>query len=757
MTFRRNYISYYIFKRAKGVLPRLSTTEREAIEAGDVWWDADLFTGNPDWATLLAEAPAKLSTEEQAFLDGPVAELCAMLDDWHINWDLRDLQPQVWAFLKAHKFFAMIIPKQYGGLGFSAYAHSEVVRKLSSRSITAAVTAMVPNSLGPGELLLQFGTKAQRDYWLPRLADGSEIPCFGLTSPEAGSDAASMVDSGIVCRGTFDDREVLGIRLTWHKRYITLGPIATVLGLAFKLRDPDHLLGTNEDVGITVALVPTHLPGVEIGRRHLPALHVFQNGPNWGRNVFVPMDHVIGGVEQVGKGWKMLMSALAAGRGISLPSLSSAGAVYAAHTTGAYARIREQFHIAIGKFEAIQERLGRLAATAYLVDAARRMTCAALDAGHKPAVVTAIMKSQATERLRVSINDAMDVHGGKAIMEGPHNYLGSLYRAVPIGITVEGANIVTRSLIQFGQGAIRSHPYILKEMLALEDGDQVRGLDAFDRAFWAHFGHAITNTFRAWSRSWTGGLFAPAPDAGKTTQFYRQLGRYAAAFALSVDMTLLTLGGDLKRKEMISARFGDLLSELYLLSAVLKRWQDEGRQDGDLPLVEWCMNSGIATIGMRFDEIFANFPNRFVAGVLRFIIHPFGPRRRGPSDSLTRACASLLLEPSATRDRLTVGLFHPDDDGGLARLERAFKLTNAAQPLRDRLRNARIHDIDQARSKGLINDSEAVQFRETEAAVAAAIDVDDFSPDKLTHRDANPTQGGRPSPAQEPPRPAAAE
>jgi acyl-CoA dehydrogenase len=445
MTFRRNYISYYIFKRAKGVLPRLSTTEREAIEAGDVWWDADLFTGNPDWATLLAEAPAKLSTEEQAFLDGPVAELCAMLDDWHINWDLRDLQPQVWAFLKAHKFFAMIIPKQYGGLGFSAYAHSEVVRKLSSRSITAAVTAMVPNSLGPGELLLQFGTKAQRDYWLPRLADGSEIPCFGLTSPEAGSDAASMVDSGIVCRGTFDDREVLGIRLTWHKRYITLGPIATVLGLAFKLRDPDHLLGTNEDVGITVALVPTHLPGVEIGRRHLPALHVFQNGPNWGRNVFVPMDHVIGGVEQVGKGWKMLMSALAAGRGISLPSLSSAGAVYAAHTTGAYARIREQFHIAIGKFEAIQERLGRLAATAYLVDAARRMTCAALDAGHKPAVVTAIMKSQATERLRVSINDAMDVHGGKAIMEGRHNYLGSLYRAVPIGITVEGAPISLRA------------------------------------------------------------------------------------------------------------------------------------------------------------------------------------------------------------------------------------------------------------------------------------------------------------------------
>ena len=757
MTFRRDHISRYIFSWAKGVLPTLSNTEREAIEAGDVWWDADLFTGNPDWTKLLAEAPAKLSPDEQAFVDGPVEQLCTMLDDWKVNWELRDLPPEAWSFLKANKFFAMIIPKRYGGLGFSAYAHSEVVRKLSTHSITAAVTAMVPNSLGPGELLLQFGTKEQQDYWLPHLADGSEIPCFGLTSPEAGSDAASMVDSGIVCCGTFDGRDVLGIRLNWHKRYITLGPIATVLGLAFKLRDPDHLLGTNEDIGITVALVPTHLPGVDIGRRHFPALNVFQNGPNWGRDVFLPMDHVIGGVEQVGKGWKMLMSALAAGRGISLPSLSAAGAVYTAHTTGAYARIREQFHISIGKFEAIQERLGRLAATAYLLDAARRMTCAALDAGHKPAVVTAIMKSQATERLRVSVNDAMDVHGGKAIMEGPQNYLGSLYRAVPIGITVEGANIVTRSLIQFGQGAIRSHPYILREMLALEDDDHARGLDAFDRAFWAHVGHAIVNTFRAWGRSWSGGLFAPAPNAGKTTQFYRQLNRYTAAFALSVDMTLLTLGGDLKRKEMISARFGDLLSELYLLSAVLKRWQDEGRQDADLPLVEWCMHSGMVTIATRFDEIFANFPSRLVAGLLRLVIQPLGPRRRGPSDSLTRACATLILEPSATRDRLTVDLFHPKDDGGLARLENAFKLTAAAQSLRDRMNKAHVHDIDQALKQNLIDASEAAQLKETAQAVALAIAVDDFTAEELTHHDADLAQGDRPSPAQKPPRPAAAE
>jgi acyl-CoA dehydrogenase len=460
-SFRRDLITKPVFRVAKRALPSLSNTEREAIEAGDVWWDADLFTGNPDWAKLLAFPAAALSDEEAAFLAGPVEQLCHMVDDWQVNWELHDLSPEVWAFLKANKFFAMIIPKEYGGLGFSAYAHSEVIRKLSSRSLSTAVTAMVPNSLGPGELLLQFGTKAQQDYWLPRLARAEEIPCFGLTSPEAGSDAASMVDSGIVCRGQFDGQDVLGIRLNWHKRYITLGPIATVLGLAFKLHDPDHLIDDREEIGITLALVPTNLPGVEIGRRHFPAMHVFQNGPNWGHDVFIPMDHVIGGIDQVGKGWKMLMSALAAGRGISLPSLSAAGAAFSAKATGEYARVREQFHVPIAEFGAIEERLGRLAATAYLLDAARRMTCAAIDAGHKPAVVTAIMKSQATDRMRVSVNDAMDVHGGKGIMEGPLNYLGSLYRGIPIGITVEGANIVTRSLIQFGQGAIRSHPYLL--------------------------------------------------------------------------------------------------------------------------------------------------------------------------------------------------------------------------------------------------------------------------------------------------------
>jgi acyl-CoA dehydrogenase len=733
-SFRRDWLTRPIFHWARKVLPSLSATEREAIEAGDVWFDAELFSGTPDWQKLLATPKAALSAEEQAFLDGPVEELCGMVDDWAITFELRDLPRAAWDFLKAHKFFAMIIPKSYGGLGFSAYAHSEVIRKLSSRSISLAVTAMVPNSLGPGELLLQFGTKAQQDYWLPRLADGREIPCFGLTSPEAGSDAAAMIDSGIVCRGTHEGRDCIGIRLNWHKRYITLGPIATVLGLAFKLYDPDHLIGARDEIGITVALVPTNLPGIEIGRRHLPALHVFQNGPNSGHDVFIPMDHVIGGVEQVGKGWKMLMSALAAGRGISLPSLSAAAAAFTAHVTGAYAVIREQFHVPIARFEAIQERLGRMAATAYTLDAARRLTCAAIDQGHKPAVITAIMKAQATERMRVSANDAMDVHGGKGVIEGPHNYLGNMYRAVPIGITVEGANIVTRSLIQFGQGAIRSHPFILKEMLALEERDAARGLEAFDHAFWGHVAHSCKNALAAWARAWTFGYAAPAPPAGVVTDHYRQLSRYSAAFALAVDLALLTMGGNLKRREMISARFGDVLSELYLLSAVLKRWNDEGRQEADLPLVEFSVALGFAEIEKRLDEIIANFPNRPAAWLMRFLLMPFGVRRRGPSDKLTQACAAILTEPSAARDRLTVDLYKPSDDGGVARLERTFLLIGAVQPLRDRLRQAHVRDIEVARQRGLINEAEADQLKAVQLAVAGVIAVDDFPPEALSPR-----------------------
>lgn len=733
MSFRRDVISKLIFSWARRVLPSMSDTEREALEAGDVWWDADLFTGNPDWSKLLDTPPAALTADEQAFLDGPVDELCAMLDEWKINWECRDLPPEVWDFIKQKKFFGMIIPTEHGGLGFSPYAHSEVVRKISSRSLVAAVTVMVPNSLGPGELLMRFGTRDQQNKWLPRLADGRDVPCFGLTSPEAGSDAAAMTDTGIICKGMYEGREVLGLRLNWHKRYITLGPVATLLGLAFKAFDPDHLIGTQEDLGISVALIPTDLPGVSIGRRHLPAMQVFQNGPNWGKDVFIPLDYVIGGKERLGQGWKMLMTALAAGRGISLPSLSAAGAAFAARTTGAYARIREQFGIPIGKFEGVEEPLARIAATAYLIDAARRLTCAALNEGHHPAVISGIMKLHATERLRTVIDDAMDIHGGKAVIDGPQNYLGNLYRGVPVSITVEGANILTRNLIIFGQGAIRAHPYLLHEMIALGDTDKARGLDTFDKTFWEHIVHSFRTLSRAWGRSWSGGAFAPAPDdAGAVTGFYRQLSRYSAAFALCADMALLTLGGKLKRKEMLSARFGDILSELYLLSAVLKRWHEEGRQEADLALVEWCMATGFRTIEQRFADILANLPNRVVAILLKFMIQPLGAQARGPSDKVIHACAQLVLEPSVARDRLTQGLSNVDDDGGPARLEKAFLLVTAAEGVFKRMRGARLRDADAAVRQRVITPAEAEQYKAAQEAVARVIEVDDFAPEALS-------------------------
>jgi acyl-CoA dehydrogenase len=732
MSFRRDTITKPIFSWARGVLPSMSDTEREALEAGDVWWDADLFTGNPDWAKLLSNPPATLTEEEKAFLNGPVDELCAMLDDWKINWEWRDLPPEAWEYIKAKKFFGMIIPKEFGGLGFSPYAHSEVVRKISTRSLAAAVTVMVPNSLGPGELLMRFGTKEQQDRWLPRLASGRDIPCFGLTSPEVGSDAASMIDSGVICKGTFEGNEVLGLRLNWHKRYITLGPVATLLGLAFKAYDPDHLVGQEEELGITVALIPTHLAGVSIGHRHLPAMQVFQNGPNWGKDVFIPLDYIIGGKERLGQGWKMLMTALAAGRGISLPSLSAAGAAFAARTTGAYARIREQFGISISKFEGIEEPLARIAATAYQLDAARRLTCAALNQGHHPAVISGIMKLHATERMRIAIDDAMDIHGGKAVIDGPQNYLGTYYRSVPVGITVEGANILTRNLIVFGQGAIRAHPYLLDEMNALRDDDRERGLDAFDKAFWAHVGHSFTTLFRAWGRSWSFGLFAPAPDAGDAIGFFRQLSRYSSAFALCADMALLTLGGALKRKEMLSARFGDVLSELYLLSAALKRWEEEGRQKEDFAALEYCMSAGFRTIENRLAEICANMPNRFVGWLLKFVVQPFGARVVGPSDRVVHQCAQLVLEPSAARERLTADLSHVDDDGGRARLEKAFLLVTGSEDIARKLHAAHLRDPSEAVKKGVITQSEADRLAAAHEAVSRVIEVDDFAPEALS-------------------------
>jgi acyl-CoA dehydrogenase len=742
MSLRQRWITRPLYGWARRVLPAMSETEREAIAAGDTWWDGALFTGNPDWRMLRDIPPARLTAEERAFLDGPVAELCRMVDEWEITWNLHDLPPEAWRFMAENRFFGMIIPKGHGGLGFTATAHSEVVRRLSTSCLTAAITVMVPNSLGPGELLLQFGTDEQRRYWLPRLADGREIPCFGLTSPEAGSDAAAMADTGVVCWGEHEGSNVLGIRLNFHKRYITLGPVATVMGLAFKLRDPEGLLGGPVERGITVALVPTNLPGVRYGERHLPAFQFFQNGPMYGEDVFVPLDAVIGGQAQIGKGWTMLMSALAAGRGISLPSLSAAASAFAARTTGAYARVREQFGVPIGRFEGVQVHLAQLAAISYQLDAARRLTCAALDAGHRPAVIAAIMKAHATYRMREAVNDAMDVHAGKGVIDGPRNYLGGLHRAVPIGITVEGANILTRNLMIFGQGAIRCHPWLLKEMEALGDPDRERGLKAFDQAFWAHVGHFFKTCLRALGRGWTAGRFAPAPDAEPITGHYRQIARYSAAFAVAADLALLTMGGRLKRREMLSARLGDILSELYLLSAVLRRWEDEGRHADDLPLVNYIADTAYCRIGATFDAVLDNLPAGWAAWLVRAVAFPFGARRRGPDDACIRACADMLLAPSASRERIAGDIYLGEGrpDHPVADLERAFRLTVETEPARRRLADARCEDLDEAVERGIVSAAERERLRQAKAAADAAIAVDSFPPEALAGSRGGPAQ-----------------
>ena len=726
---RRERLTKPIHRWAKKALPSLSDTESAALKAGEVWWEAELFSGNPDWAKLRNVKQPVLTDEERAFIDGPCVELCKMVDDWRINQVDADLPPEVWDFLRTRKFFGIIIDKDHGGLGFSAYAHSEIVRFISARSVATAVTVMVPNSLGPGELLHMFGTEEQKDHWLPRLADGRELPAFGLSSEKAGSDASAMIDEGVIEYGDWQGERVLGIRLNWKKRYITLAPVCTVLGLAFKLRDPEGHLEKGEDIGITCALVPTDLPGVETRRRHIPSSTMFQNGPTTGTDVFIPLGNIIGGTDFAGQGWMMLMSALAAGRGISLPSMACAATAVAAHTTGAYSRIREQFGLPIGKFGGVQARMGRLAAETYSIDAARRLTCAGLDEGRALSVISAIMKAHATFRMRDSLNDAMDVHSGKAVIEGPSNYLQPLYHAVPIGITVEGANIVTRSLIIFGQGAIRAHPYMLDHMQALREEDDEESLRRFDESFWAHVGHAVRTCGRAFGRAWTGGRFAPAPDAGAATPIYRELSRWSAAFALTADMAFLTLGGALKRKEMISARMGDVLSEMYILSATLKRWEDEGRQDTDLPVVRFAAERSFQRIRTTLDEVLTNLPSRGAALFLRAVTRP-GGASRGPDDALTKACAELIYEPSEARDRLIGLLYGGCDREGIDVLNRAYAAVTDCAPLMKRLREAD-HTPDSGLEAGVIDKVERDRIGEMQDLVDQVIAVDDFSPEEL--------------------------
>ncbi len=728
---RRRLISAPLLGWYRKVLPPMSATEREAIEAGTVWWDAALFSGKPDWESLRKLERPALSAAEQAFLDGPTDALCRMIDDWKVN-ESGDLAPEVWRFIKDKGFLGMIIPKEHGGLGFSALAHSSVVMKISSRSLTAAVTVMVPNSLGPAELLLHYGTAEQKAHYLPRLARGEEIPCFALTGPYAGSDAASLPDRGVVCYGEVDGKRTLGMKVSWNKRYITLAPVATIMGLAFRLADPDRLLGGEQDLGITLALVPTDTPGVEIGRRHFPANQMFMNGPTRGEDVFMPLDWVIGGREHVGQGWRMLMNCLAAGRSISLPAASTGGAKHAARMTGAYARVRKQFRLPVGRFEGVQEALARIAGNAYLLDAARKITAASLDIGEKPAVLSAIVKYHATERLRSTLNDAMDIHGGRAICNGPSNYLVNAYFAVPVSITVEGANILTRSMIIFGQGAIRCHPYLMAEMEAAHDPDRERGLENFDRALFGHLAHDARIAGRALFHNLTGGEWASAPDAGVGSYYYKQLDRASASFALVAEAALAVLGGSLKRRESLSARLGDVLSEMYLMACALMRFEHDGRPTADEPLLHWCCQSALFAIQQRLDEILVNFPSRPAAWVLRRFVFPFGPRRKAPADRLAARCAALLLEPGEARDRLTDGIYvsrDPHDVTG--RMEHALERVLAAEPVEKKLRERKIDDAGKALAAGVISTAEAAVLKEAADAVHAAISVDDFAPEAI--------------------------
>jgi acyl-CoA dehydrogenase len=744
---RHALVSAPLFALFRKVMPPMSQTEREAIEAGTVWWDAELFTGRPNWKKLIDMPAAALTAEEQRFLDEDVEELCAMVTDWETTNVYRDLPPHVWQFIRERGFLGMIIPKAYGGLGFSAFAHSEVITKLATRSGTVVVTVMVPNSLGPGELLLRYGTDEQKQHYLPRLAKGLELPCFALTNPYAGSDAAAIPDTGIVCWGEHEGQRVLGLRLTWEKRYITLGPVATLLGLAFRALDPDHLVGDVDDIGITCALIPTSHPGVHIGRRHMPLNAVFQNGPNWGHDVFIPLDWVIGGQPMLGKGWRMLMECLAAGRSISLPSSSTGMAKLAVRATGGYARVRTQFHVPIARFEGVEEPLARMAGTLYCMDAVRRVTAAAVDQGEKPAVLSAVSKYHITERAREVINDAMDIAGGKGICMGPSNFLGAAYMQMPVSITVEGANILTRSLIIFGQGAIRAHPFVLKEIESARDTDERRGLATFEAALFGHVRFAMSNFARTFVAGITGSHFIGVHEgvAPETRRYYQRITRFASALAFLADVSMGTLGGALKRRESLSARLGDVLSMLYLASATLKRYEAEGRQAEDAPLMHWAVRDAMFKAQTALEGVITNFPNRFVAGLFRFVTFPLGRPYSVPSDALGHAVASLVVAPTAARDRLTAGMFLPKtDDDPVGLIEHALAATLESEPVDAKVRAAVKAGtiaaqgaagepadavLARAEAAGVINAAEHALVRRQRVLAARVVRVDDFAQD----------------------------
>ncbi|CRM82042.1 Acyl-coenzyme A dehydrogenase [Pseudomonas sp. 31 R 17] len=740
---RRQYFTKPLFSWFQKVLPPMSETERDAIDAGTVWWDGELFSGRPDWDKLLAYPKVQLTEEEQAFIDGPTEELCAMVSDWEIG-QVMDLPPAAWEHIKTHGFFALIIPKEYGGKGFSAYAHSQVAMKLATRSGDLASTVMVPNSLGPAELLLHYGTDEQRDHYLPRLARGDDIPCFALTGPLAGSDAGAMPDTGVICKGEWEGKETLGLRLNWEKRYITLGPVATLLGLAFKAHDPDHLLGDEEDLGISLALIPTDTPGVEIGRRHLPLGAAFMNGPNSGKDVFIPLEFLIGGQEMLGKGWMMLMNCLSVGRSISLPAVGTGAAKFTSLVTGQYAQVREQFNVPLSAFEGIQEALARIGGNAWLMDSARMLTANAVDLGEKPSVLSAILKYHLTERGRECISHAMDVHGGKGIIMGPNNYLGRSWQGAPIFITVEGANILSRNLMIFGQGAIRCHPFVLKEMALAGREDHDQALKEFDGLLMQHIGFAVSNAASTLVLNLGIGHFEKAPGNRLSQGYFRALNRQAAAFALLADLSMMLLGGELKRRERLSARLGDVLSHMYLASAALKRYHDLDSPDHLEPLFAWAMEESLGQSERALDELLSNFPNKILGCLLRVIVFPFGRRHTGPSDALDAEVAAVIgrAKGDPTLEELLAGCYRPQSaEDPVGALQHAYDLLGASHPLQKKLHTALKSGqvkptagesaIDAALHVGVLQPAEAQTLRDAEAARRKVIDVDDFSKDEL--------------------------
>jgi acyl-CoA dehydrogenase len=741
---RKQYMSAPMLRLYKKIMPEMSSTEKDAIDAGTVWWDGEIFSGNPNWHALHNIPQARLTADEQAFLDGPVEQVCGMADDWDITHKDADLSPEIWQFLKDNKFFAMIIKKEFGGLEFSAFCQSRVLQKLSGVSAVLSTTVGVPNSLGPGELLQHYGTKEQQDHYLPRLAVGEEIPCFALTGPEAGSDAGSLPDTGIVCKGQWQGKEILGMRLTFDKRYITLAPVATVIGLAFKMFDPDGLLGEQKNLGITCALLPRDTQGLEIGNRHFPLNIPFQNGPIRGTDIFVPLDYIIGGVEMAGQGWRMLVECLSVGRCITLPSTSAGGAKSIALATGAYARIRRQFKLPVGKMEGIEEMLGRIGGNAYLMDAVTSFSTKGVDLGEKPSVISAICKYHLTEKMRQLVNDAMDIHGGKGVMLGPNNYLGRGYQGAPIAITVEGANILTRNMMIYGQGAMRCHPYVLKELYAANEADNEESLKQFDSAVFGHIGFAISNFFRSIWFSVTGARLADTPFKDETARYYRSMQRFSTNLALLSDVSMAVLGGELKRRERISARLGDLLSYLYLASTVLKRFDDEGRQKDDLPFVHWAMQDCLFKLEVALEELLNNFPSKLLGKSLKVLVMPFGKSYQRPSDSLDHKIASILQTPCEARKRLGAGQYMSRTDNSLmGDLEQTLENVIASEPLYDKICNAAndkmpFTQLDKLAAIGLelgvISEMEASLLRETEAGRLRTINVDDFDPAALIQR-----------------------